>query len=96
MEKEKQKKLLRLLSAKGTEEILEFLNEHDTAQFKDLNEFTKTTTLITRLDELLAFKLIQHHISKVGKRKEWYTLTDKGKIALKCLYDLGKLVMELS
>jgi len=60
MEKKDEEKLLKLLGAKGTRQILEFLDEHGTAQYNQMTEFSSTYALNRRVRELLAFGFIPH------------------------------------
>jgi predicted transcriptional regulator len=45
-----------------------------------------------KLNELLAFDLITHHLDKSGIRKEWYTITEKGKKIFQNLKNMIKSV----
>jgi DNA-binding HxlR family transcriptional regulator len=78
------RRILRLLSSRGTIPILRYLNEHRTAQYHQFNQFIITSTLNKRLRQLLYFNLINHYFMKEGviKRKEWYELTEKGRKVL--------------
>ena len=69
----------KLISLKSTRDILTYLNEHDTAQHTELNSFMNAATLYIRLTELLEFSLVEHHLEKILVRKEWYSITKKGK-----------------
>ena len=55
----------------GTKQILEFISEHGTAQYKDFQPFMNAHTLNRRLRELLIFGLLEHHIEKEEKRMEF-------------------------
>ena len=44
IEKKDEEKLLKLLGARGTKQILEFLSEHDTAQYNEMFIPTSTPT----------------------------------------------------
>ena len=91
MDEERMKKFLRVLGAKGTLDVLLYLDEHETAQYKDLMKFVNTPTLNERLRQLLIFNLISHHLERTETRKEWYELTGKGKEVVEHL----KVVMEM-
>ena len=42
-----------------------------------------------RIKQLITLGLIEHHLLRgTGKRREWYTLTDKGKRVLKVTTEL--------
>lgn len=75
----------KLISLKSTRDILTYLNEHDTVQHAELNSFMNAATLYVRLTELLEFSLIEHHLEKILIRKEWYTITKKGRKILNYL-----------
>jgi len=85
MEKKDEEKLLKMLGARGTKQILEFMSEHSTARYKQMEGFTSTPALNRRLRELLSFNLIEHHFKREEGRKEWYEITEKGKKLLKCI-----------
>jgi len=91
MDKERMKKFLKVLGAKGAFDVLIYLDEHETAQYRDLMEFVNTPTLNTRLRQFLTFNIISHHLERVETRKEWYELTEKGKEVVNHL----KAVMEM-
>jgi DNA-binding HxlR family transcriptional regulator len=92
MDEEKEEQFFKLITSKGARDILKYLNEHDTAQHADLNAFMNTSTLNMKLNELLAFDLITHHLDKSGIRKEWYTITEKGKKIFQNLKNMIKSV----
>ena len=85
MGKKDEEKLLKLFGARGTKQILEFLSEHDTGQYKQMKGFTSTPALNRRLRGLLVFNLIEHHFEREEGRKEWYSITEKGEKLLKCM-----------
>ncbi|MBU7028897.1 MAG: hypothetical protein HXS48_18320 [Theionarchaea archaeon] len=78
MDEEREKEFLKLIGLTGTIFILRFLNEHDSGQYKDLQEYMNTHSLNQRLRTLLQFNLVEHHLLRDEKRKEWYTLTESG------------------
>ena len=84
--------ILKLLGSKGTFDILKYLHEHKTGQYKHLMEFVNTPTLNDRLRRLLHFKLIEHHLEREDTRKEWYSITEKGKQVLNHLESIERLV----
>ncbi len=94
MEKKDEEKLLKMLGARGTKQILEFMNEHDTARYKQMEEFTSTPALNRRLRELLSFDLIEHHFEREEGRREWYEITEKGKRFLKCIESIIEVAEE--
>ena len=92
MDKEKEESFFKLISLKGTRGILNYLNEHSTAQHASLNTLMSAATLNVKLIELLEFGLIEHHLEKEGVRKEWYTITEKGKKILQLLAEIVKII----
>ena len=92
MDREKGDSFFKLISLKGTRDILNYLNEHNTAQHASLNTLMSAATLNAKLIELLEFGLIEHHLEKEDVRKEWYTITEKGKRFLQLLADLVKII----
>jgi DNA-binding HxlR family transcriptional regulator len=92
MDEKREEQFLKLISSKRARDILKYLNEHKTAQHADLMAFINAITLNTKLHELLTFDLIEHHLDKGDMRKEWYTITEKGKKILQCLEDMIKTV----
>ncbi len=89
MDKKREEDLLKMLGLKSTKDILEFLDEYGTAQYKQLQQFVNTHTLNTRLRDLLDFSLVQHHLVREEVRKEWYEPTEKG---LKVLQHLRGII----
>lgn len=71
--------LIKILGSQGTRKILEYLNTHDTGRYMNFKEFAATYTINTRLKELLKLELIEHHVVRVERKREWYTITEKGK-----------------
>ena len=94
MEKKKEESFLKMLGLKATKDILEYLEGHDTAQYKELQQFVNTHTLNTRMRELLDFKLVQHHLVREDVRKEWYEPTEKGKKILGHLREMVQIAEE--
>lgn len=74
----KEKTFIQVLGLAGTVKILEYLKEHETASYKDLIQFGSVSTLNRRLNQLVNFGLIQHHFQQYN-RKEWYSITEKGR-----------------
>jgi DNA-binding HxlR family transcriptional regulator len=94
MEYGKEKEPLKCLCSKGTKEILELLAREGIGRYKDFTQFASTHTINGRLKYLLHHGFIQHHFTKDDKRKEWYTITEKGRKTLKVLNDLERLVQD--
>ena len=87
-----EEEFLKLLGLKGTRDILMFLDEQGAARHHQLAQFISMVTLYTRLQQLLMFNLIQHHLDKKNVRKEWYEITERGKKVLECMEALMKLL----
>jgi DNA-binding HxlR family transcriptional regulator len=85
MEKKDEEKLLKLLGARGTKQILELLSEYGTIQYKQVEEFMSAPTLNKRLHELLTFGLIKHRSKREKGREKGDKLTEKGKKIMKCM-----------
>ena len=64
-----EKDLLRMLGARGTKQILEFLDQHGLCQYKQLEEFMNTHTLNIRLREMLTFGLVQFYFDRIETRE---------------------------
>lgn len=79
---EGENEFLKMMCSTGSLDILKCIDKKGRAQYKDLKPFASTNTLNTRLRQLLSHGLIKHNITKTGKRKEWYELTEKGKNVL--------------
>ncbi len=71
--------LFKLLSLTGTLDILFDLYERGKARYTEFGVKVNTYSKTTRLHELCVAKLIEHHLEKDKKRKEWYELTEKGR-----------------
>ena len=83
---------LKMICGTGSLGILKYIEKKGRAQYKDLKPFASTNTLNTRLRQLLSHGLIKHNITKTGKRKEWYELTEKGKSVFRSLRELQDCV----
>ena len=86
-----EEEVFKLFGAKGTKEVLEFLDEHGKGQYIELGQFISYNTLNLRLRGLLSFGLISHHFERKPRKKEWYQLTEKGKQALQHLRALAEI-----
>ena len=93
--KEKEKEdLLKMLGARGTKQILEFLNQNGLCQYKQLEEFMNTHTLNIRLREMLTFQLVQFYFDRIETKERGYEITEKGEKILQHLRDLVTLMKE--
>lgn len=79
VESEKEEDLFNTLSQVCMIEILEFLNEREQTQYKDMTTLASVHTLNERLRDLLKFGFIEHHLERIPLRREWYEVTEKGK-----------------
>lgn len=94
MDEAKEVELFTLLGSKGTKKILQYLCEHGKAQYTDLDLDISLPTLNLRLPLLLKFNLIEHHMARETKRREWYEITEKGKKIFEHLREMIELVEE--
>ena len=93
-EAENMKVFLKMIGAKGTREILEFLDENKKGRYMQFRQFASTHMLNIRLRELLIFGLIEHHVIKQERKYEWYTITKKGKKILRYLKKMEEIIQE--
>jgi DNA-binding HxlR family transcriptional regulator len=79
-----------VLGLQGTRGILKSIKDGKD-QYKDFTLYASESTLNMRTKQLIALGLIEHHLLRgTGKRREWYTLTEKGKRVLKAITELEK------
>jgi DNA-binding HxlR family transcriptional regulator len=83
--------LFKVLRLKSTTKILKSLLEGE-KQYTDFLEFTNERTATRRVHELTSLGIIKHHIRKQQTRKEWYTLTDKGRMITQAVIELEELL----
>jgi len=83
-----------VLGSTGAIQVLETINRTGKTQYKDLSSIKiSISTLNTRLLQLMNFGLVKHFTIRDAKqRKEWYEITDKGKIVLEILEQLAQLI----
>lgn len=91
MEEKKDQEVLSLFRLKATREILQYLDEHGGVRYRELEQLASTFTLTTRLRKLQGLGLVKHHFEKRGMRREWYTITEKGRKVLKVMRTLLEL-----
>ncbi len=94
MDEKREEDFLKMLGLKATKKILEFLDENETAQYKQLQQFVNTHTLNTRMRDLLDFNLVQHHLVREDVRREWYEPTEKGRKILQYMREMVAMVEE--
>jgi DNA-binding HxlR family transcriptional regulator len=87
----KKRELFRVLRLKSTTKILKSLLEGE-KQYTDFLAFTNKRTASERVRELTSIGIIEHHLTKQKSRKEWYTLTDKGKLITQAVIELEELL----
>ena len=78
--------ILSLPGLVGTVDILEFLCEHETARYMDFDIPASYHSLNTRLKQMLDMGLIEHHLTRDEARREWYTITERGKEYLRLIH----------
>ena len=83
------KELLRVLGFTATIDILNSIEEGKN-QYKHFIPFASIATLNKRMKQLMNLGIIEHHLTREDKRREWYTLTEKGKRALKIIKEIEK------
>ena len=81
------KEFFRVLGLTFTLDLLKSIQEGKN-QYKDFRTFMAVATINLRLRQLINLGIIEHHIEKKSKRKEWYTLTEKGKRILETIMRL--------
>ena len=81
-----------MIGLKGTVPILRYMNEKGEAQYVELIRLINVVSLNTRLKQLLHFGLIEHHLERLELRREWYSITDKGKKILNHLDEIVELM----
>ena len=78
MEDHDLKKLSRVLELKATREMLLSIHEGKN-QNKHFRAFGANATINERTRQLINFGIIEHHLIRDGRRREYYTLTERGK-----------------
>jgi predicted transcriptional regulator len=74
----------------GTRGILKSIGEGKD-QYMDFTLYASKSTIDVRTKQLIALGLIEHHLLRgTGKRREWYTLTERGKRVLKATTELER------
>ena len=80
-------RFFRVLGLTSTIDLLKSIQEGKN-QYKDFLTFTNMGTINRRLKQLSRLGIIEHHFERKDKRKEWYTLTEKGKKILEAIMRL--------
>ncbi|MBU7028899.1 MAG: winged helix-turn-helix transcriptional regulator [Theionarchaea archaeon] len=77
-------RFFRVLGLTSTVDLLKSIHKGKN-QYKDFLTFMGIGTINRRLRELIKLGIIEHHFERKYKRKEWYTLTEKGKRILEAI-----------
>ena len=85
---------MKVIGSKGTKEILEFLDENGEGQYKHFCQFLDTHVVNKRLRQFLKLGLVEHHLTKLEKKREWYTITDKGRKVVHLLREMERIFQE--
>jgi DNA-binding HxlR family transcriptional regulator len=94
MEKRDLKELFQVLGSMAAIEILTSIREGRN-HYIDFVTFASVTSLNNRVRQLEHLGLIEHHLTHKEKRKEWYTITERGKRVLKIVEDLGNALQQI-
>ena len=78
MENHNLKEISRVLELKATREMLLSIYEGKN-QNKHFRAFGANSTINERTKQLINLGIIEHHLIRDFKRREYYTLTEKGK-----------------
>jgi len=92
LDEQEEKEFLKMIGLKGTVPVLKFLNEKGEAHHGDFAHLVNVVSLNTRLRQLLRFGLIEHHLERIETRREWYSITDKGRKILNRLNEILELI----
>ena len=90
MEDTQLKELLRVLGFTATIDILDSIKKGKN-QYKHFIPFASIATLNKRTKQLINLGIIEHHLTREEKRREWYTLTEKGKRIVRITTNLEKV-----
>ncbi len=85
------RELLRVLGFTATIDILNSIKEGRN-QYKHFILFTSISTLNKRTKQLMSLGIIEHHLTREDKRREWYTLTEKGEKVIEVIIKLEKVL----
>ena len=88
------KEFLKMIGAAGTREVLEFLDKNKEGQYKDFLHSASCHMLNVRLRQLLEFDLIEYHVTRLVKKREWYTITKRGKKIVHHLREMEEIIRE--
>ncbi len=85
------RRLFLILGFKCAIDIFTYLSTHEMGRHTELRQFGSVQCINMRLKELLNYNLIDHHLNRNPKRTEYYTITKKGKEALRYINSLINL-----
>ncbi len=74
--------ILKIIGSRGTRQILQYLNKHGEGRYINLRGLASTHTINVRIRELMKLGLVEFHVVRLDKKREWYTITEKGKKVL--------------
>lgn len=74
----------KVLGLTATVDILKSI-EQGRGQYKDFLQIAGVAIINRRIRQLIDLKIIEHHFEREHKRREWYTLTKKGKRVVKAI-----------
>ena len=81
------KEFFKVLGLTATVEILKSIQEGRN-QYLDFFTTASVSTVNKRIKQLITLGIIKHHLGREPKRKEWYTLTERGKRVLEAVIRL--------
>ena len=83
----------KVLGLTATIDILKSI-EQGRGQYKDFLQIAGVAIINRRIRQLIDLKIIEHHFEREQKRREWYTLTKKGKRVVKAINRLEEAFLE--
>ena len=83
------KEFFRVLGSAATRDILHTIREGQN-QHKDFVTFGSISTINQRPKQLESLGIVKHHLTREEKRRECYTLTEKGERVMKAIIGLEK------
>ena len=89
MEEQDLKEFFKVLGSAAARDILHTIHEGNN-QHKDFATFGSISTINLRPKQLESLGIIKHNLTREEKRREWYTLTERGERVMKALVELEK------
>lgn len=93
MEDQNIKEFFRVLGLVSTVDLLKSIQKGEN-QYKHFALFANVSTINSRMRQLVHLGIIEHHLGREPKRKEWYTLTKRGERILRAIARLEKAFQE--